>query len=291
MVQRINGRLLFIYGVLKKEYHKLIRINLSLSLLVVLVGIFLLPNSAYLSTIQPEKLIELTNQAREAQGLSSLTANQLLTQAAILKGQAILESNAFKHTINDKKFSAWVRDAGYNYSYVGENLAVDFFTSEGIIEAWKNSPLHRKNLLSPYYREIGISTMTGKFQGQDTTVVVQIFGAPAAQTAAPWEVNSGLLSSNLNNGETNLLEPQFKTAENLLTHAIINQKTLPLDNNKLTLPADNYEAGQANTFVIQPNYQETMNNLLIIFSTLIAAYLLIFLYSYYLFKINKLVSA
>ena len=294
MVQKINGRLGFTYGGPKKEYNRLIKANLKLSLLGLLIGIFLLPQIAYLSTITPETLIELTNQARAAVGLNSLTANQLLTQAAIEKGKAIITTNTFKHTIGDKKFSAWIRDTGYNYSYVGENLAIDFITSEGIMEAWENSPLHKKNLLNPYYQEIGIAAVPGKFQGQDTTVVVQVFGAPAAGLAEPRSLNSGLnyLNSNSLPAEINLADWQFnRQAENLLTHSIINQELLPIYYNKLVLPAYNYEAPELNKFIVQPNYPAGLNNFLIIFGSITLVYLLIFLYYYYFLKINKLASA
>ncbi|MDD4900773.1 MAG: CAP domain-containing protein [Patescibacteria group bacterium] len=286
MVENLNGRLVFTYGSLKKEYNKRTKAYWKLSLLGTLMGIFLLPNLAYLSAITPEKLIELTNRIRLNQGMESLTANQLLTQAAIQKGETILDSNIFNHTIDGKRFSSWIRDTGYNYSYVGENLAIDFATSEGVLEAWENSPLHKKNLLSPYYKEIGIATIPGKFQGQDTMVVVQVFGAPAVGSAAPWAVN-GEFDSGSVRGEINLFNPQLKdSAQNLLTHSIINQELLPLDSDKLTLPA----VSQVNTFVIQPNYRQVANNFPLIFSLLITAYFLIFLYSYYFFKINKLSS-
>ncbi len=293
MIQRINGRLIFTYGGPKKEYNRLIKANLKLSLLGALIGIFLLPGLAYLSTITPEKLIELTNQERQSQGLNSLTVNQLLTQAAIQKGQSILAANTFKHTINDKTFSSWVKDTGYNYSYVGENLAIDFMTSEGVMEAWNNSPLHKKNLLSPYYQETGIAAMPGKFQGQDTTVVVQIFGAPAVGSAAPltgdsesWHLNSSLIPE-----EVKLFDPRLTGAENLLTRAIISQEVLPPANDKITLPADIYGASRVNTFIAQPDYQGFSNNFFIVFLSLLTAYSLIFLLTHYFLKINKLSSA
>lgn len=292
MIKRTNGRLRFCYDCPKKTYKKLSGLNFKLSLLVgALIGLFLLPQLAYLAVITPEKLIELTNRERQAAGLNPLTANQLLTQAATRKGEAILETNTFKHTISDKKFSAWVRDAGYNYAYVGENLAIDFITDQGVVNAWKNSPPHKQNFLSPYYQETGVAAVSGQFQGQATTVVVQIFGAPAMGSAAPWadDFESGFLNSSLTRSEINLFDPRFKKAENLLTHAIISRELLPLDN-KLVLPADNYPAYRANTFMIRPSYHLAVNNFLIIIAFLTATYLFIFLYSYYFFKINKLIS-
>jgi len=257
-----------------------------------LIGIFLLPNLAYLSAITPEEIIALTNQEREISGLNALTANQLLAQAAIAKGKAILESQTFKHNIDNKSFSSWIRDTGYNYSYAGENLAIDFTTSQDIVEAWNNSPLHKKNLLSPYYQEIGVAATQGKFQGQDTTVVVQIFGSPAVGSFQPLAPDSGLsfINSNTNFFETGPAGYQLGRTENLLTNSILNQQLLPAYNSKLIIPAENNLSARLNTFIVQPESYAALNNFLIIFNCLTLIYLLIFLYYYYFFKINKLVS-
>lgn len=289
MVQKINGRLAFTYDSGSKQY---IKRKFKLSLLSVLVGVFLLPNLAYLSAITPEEIIALTNRERKTAGLNSLTANQLLTQAAITKGKAILESQTFKHNINNKKFSAWIRDTGYNYSYVGENLAIDFVTSQGVMEAWKNSPMHKKNLLSPYYQEIGISAIDGKFQGQDTTVVVQIFGSPAIGSVQPLFPDSGInsVNSNINFLETNLTGYQLSRAENLLTHSILNQELLPAYDSKLIIPAENNLDTATYKFIVQPGTYAAANNFLITFTFLTLIYLLVFLYYHYFFKINKLAS-
>lgn len=259
MVRKINGRLAFTYGGSLKQP---IKLKFKLSLLGMLVGIFLLPNLAYLSSITPEDIIALTNQERVEDGLNALTANQLLTQAAIAKGKAILDSQTFKHNIDNKKFSSWVRDAGYNYSYVGENLAIDFVTSQGVMDAWNNSPLHRKNLLSPYYQEIGIAAIDGKFQGQDTTVVVQIFGSPAVASVQPLSPNSDLSSvnSNMNFSENNLAGYQSLSAQNLLTHSILNQELLPAYDSKLILPAENILGASSYKFIVQPEAYAAANN-------------------------------
>jgi hypothetical protein len=293
MIQEINGQLTFTYACPKNNYNKLIKVKIKLSLLGILMGIFLLPNIAFLSTITPEKLIDLTNQERNLNGLYPLTANQLLTKAAILKANAIIETNTFKHTINDKKFSSWIQDAGYNYSYVGENLAIDFVNSESVIEAWKESPLHKKNLLSPYYQEIGIATIAGKFQSQDTIVVVQIFGAPAISSIAPSAQNLGSQLMNAKSAlpEINLPNYQPLQTENLLNNIVINQELLPLYNNKLVLPEEINQTDLVNTFVIQPNFQKTINNFIIIFMSLYLTYIIIFLFYYSFLKINKSVSA
>ncbi len=284
MIQTINGRLAFIYGLPQKKSN---RLNLKLSLSIVVMGIFLLPNLAFLATITPESIIDLTNRRRQNAGLNNLIANQLLVKAAEEKGQAIFKAQTFSHTIGDKRFSSWVRDTGYNYSYVGENLAIDFVTSEGILDAWDNSPLHKKNLLSPYYREIGVAMVSGKFQGQETTIVVQIFGAPATVSIQPLTPASRL-NPNLNLLEQNLADWQFFPAENLLTHAIIGERLQPIAK-KLLLPAINQSRETANKFIIQPGTLVAAKSFFIIYTFVSLIYSMAFLYYYYFFKINRLI--
>jgi len=152
------------------------------SLLVITLGIFLLPKTAFMATITPDKILELTNRERARTGLNELKTNDRLTLAANAKAQAILQNQVFNHTIRDQKFSSWIRAAGYQYALTGENLAIDYATSEGLMRAWMNSPEHRANLLENEYVDIGISVATGKFAGQNTIVVVQIFGDPLIKT-------------------------------------------------------------------------------------------------------------
>lgn len=147
------------------------------SLLVVLIGIFLLQNKAIASPVTNEMIIDLSNKERMQAGITSLVQNERLNQAAQGKAEDLLKAQIFEHNIGGKKFSAWVLEKDYNYSYVGENLAIDFITSEGIIKAWISSEDHKKNLLSSNYKEIGVAVLEGTFQGQNTILVVQIFGA------------------------------------------------------------------------------------------------------------------
>jgi len=252
----------------------------------------LLPNSAYQAAISPERLIDLTNQLRENTGLNILTANQLLTKAAEEKGAAILAAQTFSHTLNDKRFSAWIRQTGYNYSYVGENLAIDFSTSEGVTEAWENSPAHKKNLLNPYYSEIGIAAVSGKFQGQDTTVVVQIFGAPAAgstEILAP-APNFSFLSPGRLLPETETLAAPAETAEKLLTHSILKPQVLPANASKLALNGANASLDSLNKIVVQPPRASAGENFLLAGFLFFLIFSLGFICRRYILKINRLAA-
>jgi len=158
---------------------KLNKKNLILSLFLFVVGIFLLPETAYLSSISSEKILELTNYERQKANLHTLENSPLLKEAAQRKIESILEEQTFKHNIKGRKFSEWIKDVGYDYFYVGENLAMDFITAEGAVKAWMESESHKKNLLDKTYLETGIAVIQGKFEDSQTTIIAQIFGTPA----------------------------------------------------------------------------------------------------------------
>jgi uncharacterized protein YkwD len=153
------------------------------TMLFLLVGAFLLPRLAYASAVNDENIINLTNEIRIDEGLSDLSANQLLAKAAHEKAQAIFKEQSFKHDLGDRKFSSWVKESGYDYKSVGENLAIDFLSSEGAMEAWMSSPSHKKNILNPKFQEIGVAVKEDNFQGHRSLLIVQIFGTPAGTSA------------------------------------------------------------------------------------------------------------
>ena len=74
--------------------------------------------------------------------------------------------------------------AGYKYLYAGENLAKNFSDSDGVVQAWMESPSHRENLMRSQYDEIGFAIVNGRLEGEETTLVVQMFGKPQGGSAA-----------------------------------------------------------------------------------------------------------
>jgi len=145
---------------------------------LLLVGIFYFPTSVKASSLDTDKLIDLTNTLRTQNSLPYLQYNEKLALAARAKAEAIMQSGQFAHDFENKKFSSWIKETNYEYSHVGENLAIDFTDSQSVIDAWLASPEHRKNILNPDFTEIGIAVLSGKFQGENTYLVVQIFGHP-----------------------------------------------------------------------------------------------------------------
>jgi hypothetical protein len=135
------------------------------------------PKTIFFADISKISLINLTNKEREELGIQPLKENLKLNTAATLKAMDILEKDYFSHQ-SPQGISPWYwfKEAGYDYKFAGENLAIGFLDSKEVIQAWKESLLHKKNLLDPNYQEIGIAVMKGDFKGNETTVVVQLLG-------------------------------------------------------------------------------------------------------------------
>lgn len=71
---------------------------------------------------------------------------------------------------------SFIVESGYTYLFAGENLARDFGDSKGVVEAWMNSSSHKDNLLNSRYQDVGFAVVNGKYNGYETTLVVQMFG-------------------------------------------------------------------------------------------------------------------
>ena len=129
------------------------------------------------SNIDQKKLIELTNQERQKNGLSLLVENEALNNAARMKAQNMFEENYWAHFAPSGK-TPWdfILGAGYKFTYAGENLAKNFYESPQVVSAWMASPTHKDNVLSSKYSDVGIAVVDGVINGEKTTLVVQMFG-------------------------------------------------------------------------------------------------------------------
>jgi hypothetical protein len=141
----------------------------------------------YATNITPIDLFNLTNQERTSRGLPAFTLNAKLNNAAYLKGQNMFAENYWAHVSpSGKQPWYWFTQAGYAYSYAGENLAKDFATSAGTVAGWMASPGHQANILNAHYTEVGFSVQDGTLVGGQTTLVVAHYALPATpSTPAP----------------------------------------------------------------------------------------------------------
>jgi len=143
-------------------------------------------------------LVSMTNSSRAREGLGELSVNSQLTSAAYAKAQDMLANQYFAHTSPQGK-TPWdfIKGAGYDYAYAGENLAIGYTDSSELFNAWMASATHRQNILNPNFREIGIAVISGTYEGAETILVAQEFGAPieggegeVAAEATPAAVNT-----------------------------------------------------------------------------------------------------
>ena len=133
------------------------------------------------ATILPATVIDLTNSERERSAASTLRRNEQLDAAAQQKAEHMAAEGYFAHYSPDGVTPwHWFAESGYEYVHAGENLAVHFTDSRSMVQAWMDSPTHRDNIVNEQFTEIGVGTARGRYQGYETTFVVQLFGTPAA---------------------------------------------------------------------------------------------------------------
>ena len=137
----------------------------------------------FATDITVDKLYQLTNQERQKYGLAPLNYNEKLSQAAYKKAQDMFNKNYWAHYAPDG-VTPWsfILASGYRYEFAGENLAKNFLFSDGVISAWMNSPTHRDNILRKEYTDVGFAVVNGILNGEETTLVVQMFGKPLERT-------------------------------------------------------------------------------------------------------------
>lgn len=179
----------------RNDFQPYVLRRVALTGMAVLVGIsfaaanihvLILQHSAWLAAnVIPAVVFDLTNESRMAEAHAPLRRNPVLDEAARLKAEDMAEYGYFAH---ESPHGAtpwdWFEKAGYSYAYAGENLAVHFFDSGEVVDAWLESPGHRANIMHDRYTEIGIGTAKGTYEGFDTIFVVQMFGTPAGAPIA-----------------------------------------------------------------------------------------------------------
>lgn len=131
----------------------------------------------FATDIRVEQLLALTNSKRQEAGLAPLVLNDRLSQAASGKAADMFAKNYWAHTSPDGKLPwDFILASGYRYTVAGENLAKNFNDSKGVVDAWMASSTHKDNLLKSSYKDIGFAVVNGTLNGEEMTLVVQMFG-------------------------------------------------------------------------------------------------------------------
>ena len=138
----------------------------------------------YATDIRVDALLASTNAKRISLGLNPLKLNATLSQAAAAKATDMFANDYWAHNSPQGKTPwSFIVNSGYKYTIAGENLAKNFSTSGGVVDAWMASPTHKDNIVKPGYQDIGFAIVNGVLNGEETTLVVQMFGAGGSPIA------------------------------------------------------------------------------------------------------------
>jgi uncharacterized protein YkwD len=129
------------------------------------------------------------NRVRQARGLGMLRISPELGRAGDAHGRALAYAGEFTHDwpADDATFGRWILRFYPARSFrtwsAGENLfwSSGTFTARQAVAAWLASPPHRKVMLTPSWREIGLGIVraedaSGVYQGYTVSIAAAEFG-------------------------------------------------------------------------------------------------------------------
>src|SRR4051812_29861706 len=110
------------------------------------------------------QIVEQTNAFRRDNKLPGVKPNDTLTHTAKEFAEYMARTGKYGHEADGRTPAQRVEAAGYQYAVVAENIQMQYssrdFTTDDLahraVEGWKNSPGHRKNMLSTHATETGV---------------------------------------------------------------------------------------------------------------------------------------
>jgi uncharacterized protein YkwD len=138
------------------------------------------------STAVAQLIVEKTNELRVANQRSKVEADPELSAAARYFADYMAQHDRYGHTADGSRPAARATKFGYEYCLVSENIAYQYSSTgfalpelaERFVEAWKNSPGHRANMLDPDVSDTGVAV--ARSDKTDYWYAVQMFGRPAS---------------------------------------------------------------------------------------------------------------
>ena len=130
-------------------------------------------------TSDEELMLNLVNQERNSQGLQQLTWCLALERSSQAHSDDMATRDYFEHASPEGgQVSDRAQEQGYDYSYVGENIAVGQRSVKEVMVGWMNSKGHRENILNPNFTHFGYAKSVGTFEGDSGYVYwTQNFGS------------------------------------------------------------------------------------------------------------------
>jgi hypothetical protein len=116
----------------------------------------------------PKAALKLVNDYRKTKGLSPLALDPKAEKAASALAADMAKNDRMSHQgPNGADVSARLTSAGYAYKLAAENIGVGQASAEEMVEGWKKSPPHSKNMLLPKAKHAGFAleyNPKGKYQ-------------------------------------------------------------------------------------------------------------------------------
>jgi uncharacterized protein YkwD len=138
-------------------------------LTAVFIALLLLPASA-----RADAVIDAVNDERARRNLAPLVVSQTLERTSTSTARQLMREQRFDHDP--------LRPPGFGL--FGEALMLDYTRRADpatAVEAWMESPEHRKVLLTRNMRYIGAGATRGDFEGERATLRVLQVGRPSAR--------------------------------------------------------------------------------------------------------------
>lgn len=124
------------------------------------------------------RMLTRVNAERSATGLAPLTWCPSLARSAYNHSRDMAERQYFEHDSPEgDEVSDRAQAEGYDYSFVGENIAVGQESVVEVMDDWMNSPGHRANLLMSSYEHFGLGVFRGPYERQIAIYWTQNFGS------------------------------------------------------------------------------------------------------------------
>jgi uncharacterized protein YkwD len=156
---------------MRKPGRSVLLVAAAITLAAFAGGIFsrsLLHSTASDSSTTKMRVLVLLNQERSDRGLHALTTDTKLTRAAQSHSTDMLRRGYFAHNGPQGPWDVRIRH------YVHRRVIAEILTygsgrhatPSGMVNDWMNSPSHRRIILMPELRRVGLGLAKGTYRGQ-----------------------------------------------------------------------------------------------------------------------------
>ncbi len=110
-------------------------------------------------SVNPQAALNMLNAYRQRHGLSTLTLNEKLNEAAQEEADAMAKAVKVSHALTPNlTLIKRLKRAGYDPVLATENIGAGYWTLAEAFSGWRDSRKHNKNMLKKGVTEMGIAT-------------------------------------------------------------------------------------------------------------------------------------